>query len=103
MKLSVSRNAIFALFVLLAGFAISAAGQVDQGRIAGTIVDPAGGVIPGATVTVTNDITGETRTTITKENGAFIIVALKPSKYSISASANGFETSTKNDVDLPVF
>lgn len=102
MKLSVSRNAIFALIVLLAGFATSVAGQVDQGRIAGTIVDSAGGVIPGATVTVTNDVTSETRTAVTKDNGTFIIVALKPSKYSISASANGFETLTKNNVDLPV-
>ncbi len=102
MKLSVSRNAFFALIVFLAGFAISVSGQVDQGRIAGTIVDPAGGVIPGATVTVTNDVTGETRTAVSRENGAFIIVALKPSKYTISASANGFETSTKDKLDLQV-
>ncbi len=102
MKLSVSRNAIFALFVLLAGLVVSVAGQVDQGRMAGAIVDPAGGVIPGATVTVTNGVTGETRTAVTKDNGTFIIVALKPSKYSISATANGFETSTKDNVDLPV-
>jgi len=77
-------------------------GQADQGRIAGTIIDAAGGVIPGATITITNEATGEARTATAKDNGSFLVVALKPSKYTVSAAAANFETTTKKNIDLPV-
>ena len=92
-------NILFAALVCCVGFAV---GQTDQGRIAGTVVDATGGVVPGASVTVTNELTGEARTATTKSDGSFLVVALKPTKYSISASAANFDATTKKGIDLPV-
>jgi hypothetical protein len=92
-------NILFAALICCVGFAI---GQTDQGRITGTVVDATGGVVPGATVTVTNELTGEARTATTKDDGSFLVVALKPTKYTIAASAPNFEAITKKGIDLPV-
>ncbi len=81
--------------------ASSVFGQAD-GRIAGTVTDKNGAVIPGATVTITNETTGEVRTVTAKDDGHFIVVALKATRYTITASANNFETATKKSVELLV-
>ncbi len=75
---------------------------MEQGRISGTITDANGGVLPGATVTVKNELTSESRTVTAKGDGTFQVVALKPTRYNISASADNFETTTKRSVDLLV-
>ena len=46
-------------------FSALAFGQVDQGKIQGVVKDMTGGVIPGVSITVINERTGETRETIT--------------------------------------
>lgn len=92
-------NILFAALICCVGFAL---GQTDQGRIAGVVVDATGGVVPGASVTITNELTGEARTATTKSDGSFLVVALKPTKYTISASAASFDAITKKGVDLPV-
>lgn len=73
-----------------------------EGRIAGTVTDANGGVIPGATVTVTNEFTGETRSVTASSDGSFLVVALKATKYTVSASGTNFETTTKKSVELLV-
>lgn len=90
--------------ILVALFCISSAAfaQADQARVAGTITDTNGAVIVGATVTVTNEQTGEVRTVITTDDGMYRVVALKPSLYTVSAAASNFETQTKKGVMLPV-
>ncbi len=76
--------------------------QSDQGRIAGRITDANGAVVPGATVTLTNEQTGEARTITVKDDGSFIVVALKPSRYSVSVTAANFEPSTTKNIELLV-
>jgi hypothetical protein len=61
--------------------------QTDQGRITGTVVDAQGGVVPGAIVVAKNERTGEERTATTNESGYYIISPLKPSTYSVTATA----------------
>lgn len=102
MKLDVSRRVLSTLFAALACFAGFASAQSEQGRIAGSVIDTAGGIIPGATVTITIEATGEARTTTTKADGSFLVVALKPTKYSVSAKAANFETATKKNIELQV-
>jgi len=53
--------------------------QSDQGRITGTVTDANGGIVPGATVLVKSERTGEERTATTNEAGYYIVTALKPS------------------------
>ncbi|MBK7392013.1 MAG: TonB-dependent receptor [Chloracidobacterium sp.] len=82
--------------ILIFAFIINVSAQADQGRIAGNVTDANGAVVPGATVTVTNDLTGEARTVSVKGDGSFMIVALKPAKYSIAASGGTFDTTRKS-------
>lgn len=102
MKLDVSRRVFSTIFAALVCFAGLTSAQSEQGRIAGSVMDTAGGVVPGATVTITNEATGEARTTTTKADGSFLVVALKPTKYSVSAKAANFETATKKNIELQV-
>lgn len=67
--------------------------QSDLGAVRGTIADQAGGVIPGATVQLTNPDTGLTKTATTDAVGAFSFEALSRGNYKVTASAAGFETA----------
>jgi len=79
-----------------------AAGVFAQGdaRVSGRVVDPNGAVVPGATVTITNEVTGQTRTATANDDGTFVIAALKPSKYSVNVKANNFAAATKTGIEL---
>ena len=93
---------IFLILITIAASTIGVFTQTDQGRIAGTVTDANGGVVAGAAVTVTNEATGETRTVTAKGDGSFLVVALKPSKYTVSASGGNFEVSTQKSIELLV-
>ncbi|HEU0184364.1 MAG TPA: carboxypeptidase regulatory-like domain-containing protein [Blastocatellia bacterium] len=91
------------LFTLaLFGLPSMALAQIDQARITGVVRDQNNAMIPGATVTVKNERTGETRTTSSKEDGAFIITNLKPSLYTIQVSAANFAKSEYTNVEVVV-
>ena len=76
--------------------------QSDQGRVAGTVHDQSKGVIAGATVTVKNERTGETRTVTTNDQGMYLITNLKPSTYRVRATAQGFVDSEITGLQLLV-
>ena len=61
--------------------------QQDQGRIGGVVTDANGAVVPGASVVVKNERTGEERTATSTESGSYIISGLRPSLYTVTASA----------------
>jgi hypothetical protein len=70
--------------------------QTDQGRIAGTVTDSAGGLVPGATIVVKNERTGEERTAVTNDVGYFIVSSLRPSTYTVTAIAKDLSAKTTN-------
>jgi len=74
--------------------------QVTSGSINGTVKDATGGVLPGATVTVSNPSTGVTRTVTTNDAGDFIAPNLPPGKYTIRVELQGFKVLEKSDVVL---
>ena len=84
--------AIATLFVL--PLAVNA--QTDQGRIAGTVTDANGGLVPGATIVVKNEKTGEERTATTNDVGYFIVSSLRPSTYTVTATAKDLSAKTTN-------
>jgi Carboxypeptidase regulatory-like domain len=81
---------LFFTLAALPGLAGVAFAQADQGRITGTIKDQNGAVIPGATVVVKNERTGDERTTTSNAEGAFQVTALRPSIYNVKISASNF-------------
>src|SRR5438045_1372963 len=80
----------WAVFVVL--FSATAAwSQTATGRIVGTVSDPTGALIPGASVTVTNVNTQVTVETITNEQGAYQAPLLPIGTYTVTADMPGFQ------------
>src|SRR5580698_7917827 len=66
--------------------------------IVGSVVDPTGATISGATVTVTNEENGLKRSVKTDDDGRFNFPQLKPGMYSVKAEADRFEPQQNNSV-----
>ena len=75
--------------MLWATSVLPARAQVD-GRFAGAVLDASGAVLPGATVTVKNEKTGEERTAVTTAQGLYVVTNLKPSAYTIRVASGNF-------------
>ncbi|WP_157899194.1 TonB-dependent receptor [Luteitalea pratensis] len=84
--------------LLLAGSPAFA--QFERSRVAGTINDQQGGVMPGVTVTATNQATNQTEVSVTDESGFYIFPSLAPGQYTISAELQGFKKATRTAVQL---
>jgi hypothetical protein len=97
-----SLKAYICAFVLLCALVVPCFAQVDQGRIAGTVKDQSGAVIPGVTVTVKNGRTGEERTALSGEKGEYLVVALRPSTYTVTATLPAFANTEVTAVQLNV-
>lgn len=75
-------------------------GQRDMGTILGTISDSSGAVIPGATVTISEDATGLEYSVESNAAGNFIRPLLKPGSYTVAVEADGFKTSIQTGIVL---
>ncbi|MBO0798134.1 MAG: carboxypeptidase regulatory-like domain-containing protein, partial [Blastocatellia bacterium] len=63
--------------------------------IEGTVTDPAGAVVPKATVTIKNAATGTERTVVTSDEGYFRISSLPAVVFTVTVSAAGFKTTVQ--------
>jgi hypothetical protein len=86
--------------VLLISASLSA--QSNQGRILGTVRDQSGGIIAGATVTVTDTLKGLTRTLTTDEAGEYAAPNLDPSTYRLRVEYKGFKAYDREGLDIGV-
>jgi len=86
--------------VLVTIFNTAAFAQNDVGTIVGQVTDQTGAVIPNATVTVTHEGTGATRTILSDASGRFTAPNVAPGMYTVAATAAGFEkfVSTHNNL-----
>jgi Carboxypeptidase regulatory-like domain len=89
-------------FLLLLMFFAVASAQEFRGTVTGKIIDPNSAVVPGATVTIKNLATNVTNTTKTNEEGVYAFLFLLPGKYALSATSEGFQTSSRENIDLNV-
>ncbi|MBL8151242.1 MAG: carboxypeptidase regulatory-like domain-containing protein, partial [Blastocatellia bacterium] len=87
--------AVLALLCLLPG---NAFGQSSTGQIKGTVSDQTGAVLPGATVTATNTVTGESRETTTNEVGDYNFKLVQPGTYKVQVKADGFKQASLEDL-----
>src|SRR5271169_7243013 len=77
-------------------------GQTFRGTILGSVTDPSGAFVAGATVKVRNLGTGLERTTVTSGDGSYNVSELPVGTYSVSVSLTGFQTAVTNDVEVNV-
>ncbi len=93
---------LLAFFGLLLITTTPATAQVDRGAIVGTVTDPSGARISNAQITVTNRETGQPVHLTTDDEGNYNANLLKIGTYSVSATRQGFETTTQSSVDVAV-
>ncbi len=85
---------LLALLVIAAALAPSLMAQsLVSGDLTGTVTDPSGAVVSGATVSAKSEATGATRNTTTNGNGAYRFSLLPPGNYSVTVAAQGFNKS----------
>jgi|RhiMethySRZTD1v2_1073278.scaffolds.fasta_scaffold20695_2 hypothetical protein len=88
------------LFALIAALISVPAFAQATSSIVGVVTDSGGGVIPGATVTATNDATAGVSTAVSTANGTFTIPALNPGKYTVTVALQGFKSAVLKDVEV---
>ncbi len=89
--------AILALVLCMGGLA-----QTIDAILSGTVADPSGALIPGATVTAINVATGVTTKTVSNNAGSYQLPPLAPGRYRVSAETSGFKKFTFTEVNLEV-
>src|ERR1035438_1409512 len=67
--------------------------QQTLGSLNGTVIDPSGAAVPGATVTVTNAAINVTQVTTTQRTGFFQIFNLPVGSYTVKVGHEGFDTT----------
>jgi hypothetical protein len=76
--------------------------QFDTATVVGTVRDNSGGVIPGATVTLTNKATGIAVVKVTDANGNFEFMTVRVGTYKVTAELQGFSTALADNLQATV-
>lgn len=90
---------LFLLSILALPFALNAQGTGNSGTVTGTVTDPSGAVVPGATVTIRNPVSQYERTAKTDATGKFQFTNIPFNPYHLSVTNPGFAAHTE-DVDV---
>ena len=86
--------------VLVLFFSVAGCAQTFRGAINGTVTDPSGAVVAGATVKAANTATGIVLSTVSTSGGAFAFQDIPTGVYKITVTASGFSTSTVDKVNV---
>jgi len=84
------------LCILLTSGSVPA--QVGSSSVRGTVLDPQGKALGGATVTLTNTVTNAVRTTKTNDTGGYSFDLIPPGLYNVEAESKGFKKAVVTDV-----
>jgi hypothetical protein len=84
--------------VLVAVMPGAATAQERFGGLTGIVTDASGGVLPGATVTVTSKSSGAARTMVTSADGIYTALDLEPGRYSVVVELSGFAKLAMDDI-----
>ena len=83
------------LFVLASLVCAVAMAQESRGTITGTVSDPQGAAIPGATVAARNQGTNLEAKTTTNESGVYVLPFLNTGTYTVTATVAGFKSAAE--------
>src|SRR5262245_21735681 len=101
MRAVLLRGCLMAL-TLTAILATSVSAQVDTGTLAGVVKDEAGGVLPGATVTITHEGQGLTLTTVTRGDGSYIFTPIRTGAYTVEVDFPGFRKGIRRGLTVSI-
>ena len=76
--------------------------QTTAGTIVGTVTDPSGAIIAGASITITNMGTNIAVKATTDASGEYVVTPLEVGKYSIAVESTGFKRSVRSDIQVNV-
>jgi hypothetical protein len=79
-----------------------ASAQVDTGTLSGTVKDESGGVLPGATVTITHEGQALTLTTVTRGDGTYIFTPIRTGAYSVEVDFPGFRKGIRRGLTVSI-
>jgi len=91
---------LLVVFILLSTTLL--VGQTFRGTILGSVTDPSGAVVAGATIKIRNLGTGQERTTTTSADGSYNVSELPIGSYSVTVSQTGFKTFVATGVAVDV-
>ena len=74
--------------------------QISQGRLAGTVSDAQGAVLPGVTVTVTSPALQGQRTAVTEGDGRYLFPALPSGTYRVTFELQGFRQNVRENIQV---
>src|SRR6185437_7530190 len=94
------RNSLCLFVTLLAAWSVSA--QQITGTIRGTVTDPSGAVVQGATVTAKQVETGLTRTAVSGADGGYVLLELPVGDYRLKVEAKNFRQYLQQGITLNV-
>jgi len=80
--------------------AVPASAQTTSSSVAGQVKDTQGGVLPGATVTLTSRTQGGTMTATTDNEGRFLFPIIRPDLYALRVGMQGFKTAERTNVQV---
>ena len=92
---------LLATFMLLA-LPVPAPAQSTTGRILGTVTDPSGAAVAGATLAIMDVQRGTSRTVTSDESGGYVAPDLQPGTYKIRVEMKGFKTTERPNVVIEV-
>jgi hypothetical protein len=90
------------LFVLLGTATTSLFGQGQAGGIRGTVADPSGAGVPGASVKATNVGTGVVTSTVSTGSGLYNLASLPAGVYRVDVEKSGFKALIHDNVTVPL-
>ncbi|MBV9929279.1 MAG: carboxypeptidase regulatory-like domain-containing protein [Acidobacteria bacterium] len=85
---------------LLAGAQAALGQTTGSATLRGTVKDPAGAVVPNASVALVNEGTKEERKATTNDEGGYVFSAVTPGTYTVRVEAGGFKTTTQTGLAI---
>ena len=89
-------RSVFFISVALTSCLVVGKGQTITGRISGAVKDSSNAVVPGATVTITNEATQIARAATTDDEGFYVVTNLPPGSYAVAVERAGFKKVLTN-------
>ncbi len=96
------RVSVVSLLMMMVLFSLPIFGQETTGSINGTVRDQSEAVVPGASVTITNQQTGQKVSVVTDPSGVYSAKEMRPGRYTVEFQATGFARGELRDIQVLV-